>query len=162
MSTRISEASRRKAGTGFRRQRRDHVTIAVLAASLILAACSASPQAPAGSGNSEFDNALAQASSEADDDGRIVCAPAGNAAFSRQCTLDRTQSAEGLVLTVHKPDGGFRRLLVVKDGRGVVAADGAETAKVTIVEDHQIEVAIGGDRFRLPATIKGKAATSAK
>ncbi|MGN6818888.1 MAG: hypothetical protein ACTHJR_09465 [Sphingomonas sp.] len=129
---------------------------------LILAACSAGSQAPAGSGNSEFDNALAQASSDADDDGRIVCAPAGNAAFARQCSLDRTQSAEGLVLTIHKPDGGFRRLLVVKDGRGVVAADGAEAAKVAIVENDQIEVAIGGDRFRLPATIKGKAAKAAK
>ena len=129
---------------------------------LTLAACSSGSQAPAGSGNSEFDNALAQASSDADDDGRIICAPAGNAAFSRQCTLDRAQTAEGLVLTVHKPDGGFRRLLVVKDGRGVIAADGAEAAKVTIVENNQIEVAIGGDRFRLPATIKGKGANSAK
>lgn len=129
---------------------------------LILAACSADPQASAGNGNGEFANALAQASSDAEDDGRIVCAPAGNAAFSRQCTLDRVQSAEGLILTVHKPDGGFRRLLVVKDGRGVVAADGAEAAKVTIVADHQIEVAIAGDRFRLPATMKGKGAKAAK
>jgi hypothetical protein len=114
---------------------------------LILTACSADPRSSAGNGNSEFDNALAQASADAEDDGRIVCAPAGNAAFSRQCTLDRVQSTEGLILTVHKPDGGFRRLLVVKDGRGV---------------DHQIEVAIGGDRFRLPATMKGKGANSAK
>jgi hypothetical protein len=133
-----------------------------LAASLFLAACSAAPQPSGGNGTSEFDNALAQASSDAEDDGRIVCAPAGNAAFSRQCTLDRVQSTEGLILTVHKPDGGFHRLLVVKDGRGVVAADGAEAAKVTIVADHQIEVAIGGDRFRLPATMKGKGASSAK
>jgi hypothetical protein len=132
-----------------------------LAAGLFLAACSADPQ-PASNGDSEFDNALAQAGSDAEDDGRIICAPAGNAAFSRQCTLDRVQSTEGLILTVHKPDGGFRRLLVVKDGRGVVAADGAEAAKVTIVADHQIEVAIGGDRFRLPATMKGKGANSAK
>ena len=44
----------------------------------------------------------------------------------------------------------------------MIAADGAEAAKVTIVEDHQIEVAIGGDRFRLPATIKGQAAKAAK
>lgn len=133
-----------------------------LAAVLVLTGCSADPRSSAGSGNSEFDNALAQASLDAEDDGRIVCAPAGNAAFSRQCTLDRVQSAEGLILTVHKPDGGFRRLLVVRDGRGVIAADGAETAKVTIVADHQIEVAIGGDRFRLPATMKGKDAKAAK
>ena len=129
---------------------------------MTLAACSADRQPSAGSGNNEFENALAQASSDAEDDGRIVCAPAGNAAFSRQCTLDRVQSTEGLILTVHKPDGGFRRLLVVKDGRGVIAADGAEAAKVTIVADHQIEVAIGGDRFRLPATMKGKGASTPK
>jgi len=129
---------------------------------LILGACSADRQPSVGNGTSEFDNVLAQASADADDDGRIVCAPAGNAAFSRQCTLDRVQSTEGLILTIHKPDGGFRRLLVVKDGRGVVAADGAEPAKVTIVADHQIEVAIGGDRFRLPATMKGKGASTPK
>jgi len=112
--------------------------------------------------NSEFAKAVADANAQAEDDGRIVCAPAGNAALSRQCTLDRADSTEGLILTIHKPDGGFRRLLVVKDGRGVIAADGAEPAKVTIVEDNQIEVAIGGDRFRLPATIKGKGATAPK
>ncbi len=112
--------------------------------------------------NAEFEKAVAAANSQAEDDGRIVCAPAGNSALSRQCTLDRTQSDQGLILTVRKPDGGFHRLLVVKDGRGVIAADGAEEAKVSIVEDHQIEVTIGGDRFRLPATIKGKAASTAK
>lgn len=127
---------------------------------LLLAGCSGEKQASVS--NTEFANAVAEANSQAEDDGRIVCAAAGNSALSRQCTLDRADSAEGLVLTIHKPDGGFRRLLVVKDGRGVIAADGAEPAKVTIVEDNQIEVAIGGDRFRLPATIKGKGATSAK
>lgn len=163
MFTRISRASRRKVGTGFRHKRRDRIAIALaIGPVLILAACSADRQPSAGSGNSGFDNALAQAGSDDEDDGRIVCAPAGNAAFSRQCTLDRVQSAEGLILTVHKPDGGFHRLLVVKDGRGVVPADGAEAAKVTIVADHQIEVAIGGDRFRLPATMKGKGAKATK
>lgn len=129
-----------------------------LALAVVLAACSG--QQPAG--NAEFENAFAAANTQAEDGGRIVCAPAGNVAFARNCTLDRVQSAEGLLLTVRKPDGGFRRLLVVRDGRGVIAADGAEAAKVTVIADRQIEVAIGGDRFRLPATMKGKSATSAK
>lgn len=62
------------------------------------------------------------------------------------------------MLTVRHPDGAFHRLLVTKDGRGVIAADGAETAVVTIIANGEIEVALGGDRYRLPATVKGKAA----
>ncbi len=127
---------------------------------LALAACT--PDKPASITNQDFEKAIADANSQAEDDGRIVCAAKGNAALSRQCTLDRADSPEGLILTIHKPDGGFRRLQVVKDGRGVIAADGAEPAKVTIVEGNQIEVEIGGDRFRLPATIKPGAAKTAK
>ena len=59
------------------------------------------------------------------EDGRVKCALAGAAAFRRVCTVDREQGPEGLILTIHHPDGGFRRLLVTRDGRGVVAADGA-------------------------------------
>jgi len=89
--------------------------------------------------------------------GRIACAPQGAADFKPVCTLDRIEGADGLTLVVHNPDGGFHRLRVTKDGRGVVAADGAEKALVTIVGAGEIEVAIGGDRYRLPATIKGAA-----
>jgi hypothetical protein len=91
------------------------------------------------------------------DSGRVACAPQGTADFKRTCTLDRIEDADGLTLVVHNPDGGFHRLRVTEDGRGVVAADGAEKAKVTIVGAGQIEVAIGSDRYRLPATIKGGA-----
>jgi hypothetical protein len=70
------------------------------------------------------------------------------------CAVDRAQSPEGLTLTVRAPDGSFRRLLVTKDGRGVVAADGVEQAVVTPVGSDRIEVVIGGDRYRLPATVK--------
>lgn len=106
--------------------------------------------------NAAFTRVMAESNATAVDDGRIVCAVAGSEALSRSCTLDRIQSAQGLVLTVHNPDGGFHRLLAVKDGRGLVAADGAEAAKVTVVGNGEIEVAIGGDRYRLPATIKGQ------
>ena len=98
-----------------------------VAMTLALVACSSGQQP---TGNAEFENAFAAADTQAADDGRIVCAPAGS---------------------------GFHRLLV-KPGYGVVAADGAEKAKVIIIGDGQIEVAIGGDRFRLPATVKGQKA----
>ncbi len=91
----------------------------------------------------------------AQESGNIVCAHRGSGDFARVCTLDREQAAQGLILTIRHPDGAFHRLLVTKDGRGVIAADGAERAVVTIMGKDSIEVALGGDRYRLPATVRG-------
>jgi hypothetical protein len=89
------------------------------------------------------------------DDGMIECRD-GGAAFARACMVERSDSPRGGVLTLRKPDGGFRRLLVTRDGRGVVAADGAEPARVTVLAPDRIEIAIGGDAFRLPARVAGR------
>jgi hypothetical protein len=103
----------------------------------------------------------AQARSEAADDGKIDCAPAGETAFQRACEIERSRDRENNVtLTIRHPDGGFRRLLVTGDGRGVIAADGAEQAVVTTISPREIEVALGGNRYRLPATVKPGAATA--
>lgn len=88
-----------------------------------------------------------------DDDGKIDCRVGADTQFTRFCSLERTRTEQGILITVRKPDGGFRRLLTTRDGRGVIAADGAEQAEVTIVADNLIEVAIAGDSFRLPARI---------
>lgn len=93
---------------------------------------------------------------DAADEGRINCALDGADAFARVCTLDREQGPQGLVLVARHPDGGFRRMLVTSDGRGVVAADGAEPATVAIAGRDEIEVALGDDHYRLPATVKGQ------
>jgi len=87
-------------------------------------------------------------------DNRIDCRPAYEAAFARACSVDRADTPEGRILTIRKADGGFRRLRVTRDGTGVVAADGAEQAHVSILPDQRIEVEIGGDRFRLPARVQ--------
>lgn len=87
-------------------------------------------------------------------DDRIACATRGSAQLERVCILDRADSPKGQVLTLYAPDGSFRRLLVTGDGRGVVAADGAEPAKVSLVSAGEIEVTVGGDRYRLPAHLK--------
>jgi hypothetical protein len=88
-----------------------------------------------------------------EEDGRIECRIGADRQFQRYCEVERETTEAGRMLTVRKPDGGFRRLMVADDGRGVVAADGAEQAQVTIVGDDLIEVAIGGDTFRLPARV---------
>ncbi|MBX9882129.1 MAG: hypothetical protein K2X73_09165 [Sphingomonas sp.] len=116
---------------------------------LPLAACGEAKTDPA-----KLASAEAQQARAAEENGRIVCARAGSNDFARACTLDRVAGPDGLVLTVSHPDGGFHRLLVTKDGRGVVAADGAERAVVRVVGPREIEVRLGGDRYRLPATVK--------
>ena len=121
--------------------------ISSTALALALAAC--------GSGNGNSTVAMQQrvgADTDADRAERIPCAR-GSAALATDCTVERAQGAGGLILTLRHPDGAFHRLLVTKDGRGVVAADGAEAAEVTIVGTGGIDVALGGDRYRLPATV---------
>lgn len=81
-------------------------------------------------------------------DERIECR-SGDAAFERVCIVEQT----GDMLILRKPDGGFRRLRI-EEGRGVVAADGAEPARVTLLPGDRIEVTIGADAFRLPATVR--------
>ena len=90
------------------------------------------------------------------DSAQIVCARRGSDDFARLCAIDRTTTAEGLVLTLRHPDGAFHRLLVTGDGRGVVAADGAQVAHVTLRGRDEIEVELAGDRYRLPATVGGQ------
>lgn len=115
-----------------------------LALCLVLAACGGTTE---------------QKSATIEDDGKIDCRVGADTQFTRFCSLERTKTEQGTLITVSKPDGGFRRLLTTRDGRGVVAADGAEQAEVTIVGDNLIEVAIAGDSFRLPARIGRAPAT---
>ena len=105
---------------------------------LLLAACDA-PDA-------------AGAPQTADPDDLIECAVGGAADFARECLVERTPGDEGLILTVRHPDGGFRRFEVTDDGTGVATADGAQAAQVSMREGG-IEVAVGTDRYRFPATV---------
>ncbi len=80
----------------------------------------------------------------------IDCALSGSTAFAPQCRVEQV----GNVLVVHRPDGGFRRLRKVSDGRGVIAADGIEAAHVSWIADGRLEVALAQDRYRFPAAVK--------
>ncbi|MBB5706901.1 hypothetical protein [Sphingopyxis panaciterrulae] len=116
---------------------------------LLLAACNASPD------NGALSDAESRRAGEAAINGRIDCALEGAKRFDRDCTIDEMRGADDTILVVGRADKGYRRLQIATDGRGVVSADGAEPAKVTIVDDGMIEVAIGNDRYRLPANTGG-------
>jgi len=117
-----------------------------LAAAALLAACNGDPPG-------EMTNGAA-APAPGRPDNRIDCRIGEAETFERVCSVESADGENGRVLTLRKPDGGFRRLLITGDGRGVVAADGAERARVAILEGGGIEVEIGGDRFRLPALVR--------
>jgi len=103
------------------------------------------------------EEALAKSDVQASDSGRVECAVEGETAFMRVCTLDRIAGADGTILVLRHPSGGFRRLMTTDDGRGVIAADGADVAAVSVIGGGEIEVALAGDRYRLPATVKATA-----
>lgn len=116
----------------------------MLAAGLLLALAGCSgPSAPADPG-----------SLAGDEDARVSCALAGETEFTEQCDVERVQKGDRRELVMRHPDGGFRRFEIVTDGRGLVAADGSEEAVVTPLADGRIQLSVGSDRYRIPATIR--------
>lgn len=79
----------------------------------------------------------------------VDCAIGSSGQWRPACRAEQ----DGDRLVLRHPDGGFRRLRIVSDGHGLVSADGAERAKLTIIAPQQVEVLIGADRYRLPVTV---------
>lgn len=101
-----------------------------------------------------------QKDGEASNVAMVPCALGEESEFTETCTLQRLVGAQRTTIVLGRGDSGFRRFLMTADGRGLVAADGAESARVSIIGDAQVEVAVGDDRYRLPAAIKGDAPVS--
>lgn len=116
-----------------------------------LAGCNGKPK-----GATSLAEAEQQAAASRAEDGRVSCATNGGDSFAEDCSIEQSAGPDGTILTIRHADGGFRRLAIAKDGRGVIAADGADPAVVVPLAEGLIEVRIGGDRYRLPATVKGK------
>jgi hypothetical protein len=115
---------------------------AVTALTLAIAACNSSNDVP---------------ETTADVDGKLFCAVDGSRDMTQSCLLERVESPEGQVLVVHHPEGGFRRFRIVRDGRGVIPADGGEPSRLFLTGENMVDVLVGGDRYRFPATIGPKA-----
>mgnify|MGYP000539543169 CR=1 FL=1 len=85
---------------------------------------------------------------------QIECALDGATEFARECTRTLIPGEKSDQLVIEGPDGSFRRFVILTDGRGLEAADGAEQPAISIRDDNRIEVGIGGDRYLLPARMK--------
>jgi hypothetical protein len=83
----------------------------------------------------------------------IECAIGGAAYLGRDCKVEETSMDGTKILVVRHPDGGFRRFAILNDGRGLATADGAEQAE-TSIEQGYLDVSVGSDRYRFPATIR--------
>jgi hypothetical protein len=80
-------------------------------------------------------------------DDRIECATGGATDFAKACAVER--NAEGTTLTIRHADGGFRRLALGAD-MALSTADGATLLDGKALPDGRLEVAVDGDRYRLP------------
>ena len=127
--------------------------LGALAVALSLAGCGTQSTENAVESPAQASNQVAQTTPESP---KIDCASPGDTDLAPACTLDRTETPDGVILTLRHPDGAFHRLLITRDGRGVIAADGAEPAKVTPLGPDRIQVELGGARYRLPATVRGR------
>ncbi|MFV0645951.1 MAG: hypothetical protein ACK5NN_15895 [Sphingomonadaceae bacterium] len=96
---------------------------------------------------------------------RIDCAIGPGAVFAPDCVVDRVEKDGQTILVVRNGDGGFRRFIQLDDGRGVGAADGAD-AVARSYENGILEVTVGEDRYRFPASVNtqetGNAGTGAE
>ena len=80
-------------------------------------------------------------------DERIECALGGAKDFTRSCAME--PSADGAMLTIRHGDGGFRRFAVAPD-KLLTAADGSADVAGQLLPDGRLEIAVAGDRYRLP------------
>ncbi|MEJ7926559.1 hypothetical protein WG908_07295 [Sphingobium sp. AN641] len=117
-----------------------------------LLACLMLPACDGGGAADAPVNAVVTATKPADD-GRAECAIGRGGQWVRNCRIEQ----DGDMLTLRHADGGFRRFRIVDDGRGVQPADGAEGARIAVVGDRSIEISVGDDRYRLPATMAASA-----
>jgi len=116
---------------------------------LALSGCSSADEGEAAASEAET---LAEAPPGAD---TIECAVAGGQWFLPECTVERTEIDGATMLVVRHKDGGFRRFEIVSDGRGLIVADGSVEAQTEVYEGNRLDVSVGSDRYRFPATIRG-------
>jgi len=96
----------------------------------------------------------------AGEDNSVPCALAGAAEFKADCTLEKSATGGQEIWVVRHPDGGFRRFAIVANGTRIATADGSEEVAAKRVGS-ELEVRVGEDRYRFPASSEPVTAPSA-
>jgi hypothetical protein len=82
----------------------------------------------------------------------VACRLDSGQSFADKCSAEwRDEGGDVRILILHHPDGGFRRLLVARDGKRVNVADGSETLAVATIPNGLVELSVGDRAYRLPA-----------
>jgi hypothetical protein len=83
---------------------------------------------------------------------RFACRVAGMKQWAEACTARVMPGQDGMrVMTLMGPDGGFRRITL--NGKDLLEADGAEPLRINASHSDMIELAIGGNGYRVPLTL---------
>ena len=88
-------------------------------------------------------------------DQKLACAIGPGAELTDRCTLQRIDQDGAVIYRVNHPGGGFRLFDLAQDGSGLVPHDGADGA-VNRLEDDQLEVQVGEDRYLFPARLNAQ------
>lgn len=79
----------------------------------------------------------------------VPCALGGAKRFEQDCAIERLERDGKHIVVLRHPDGGFRRLIELDQGKRFTAADGAEIAEI-MPNGADIEVTVEDDHYLFP------------
>jgi len=132
-----------------------------LAGALLLAACGkAPPQGGVANASAPADSPVEAIKTWVegvqDERPRIFCSIGEGASLAQDCRIETIEDAASRVLILSRPDGGFRRLRIARDG-ALVAADGAVEPR-TARHGSVIAVLFGDEHYAVPVSALGATA----
>ncbi len=98
---------------------------------------------------------IAAAQEEALVGNKIECALDAVEQFTLSCATERVVEEDQTILMIRHSDGGFKRFRILTDGRGLEAAEGFDPIIIEIIDDDNIMLISGADRYKLKARFTG-------
>jgi len=86
---------------------------------------------------------------------KIECALNGSQEFILKCATERVSSGDDTLLLIRHYDGGFRRFRILTDGRGLENSEGFDDSVIEIIDNNNIILSSGLDRYKLKAQLTG-------
>lgn len=86
---------------------------------------------------------------------KIECALDAVEEFTMTCATERVVEEDQTLLMIRHFDGSFKRFRILTDGRGLEAAEGFDPIYIEIIDDDNIMLISGADRYKLKARFTG-------